>query len=209
MDRIALAHGIEMQTGYAKFHQFPGLLNGPFNADLFSRRIVLACCNCFSKRFRNIDVEYRGKQADLGHGCDWLNARNDGHIDANRPAFFNKGNEPGVIEKHLGYDILRSEIDFLFQVAQVGLEVGRSKMLFRIAGYTDAEGGRMGVCKFLVDVNPTVHIHNLADQTGSKWMTIGFWGEPALVAYPVALQGQNIIDAKIVEVDQGILGLLF
>ena len=52
----------------------------------------------------------------------------------------------GVIEKHLGDDIIRSRIDFLFQVLDVTGLVGCLVMFFRVSGNPDAEVCGDSIC---------------------------------------------------------------
>ena len=140
--------------------------------------------------------------------ADRLDPGDDRDGDAGCPALLDKAEVDLVIEEHLRDDVVGPCIDLLLEHGDVELEVGRLPMLFRVAGNADAEVGLLGVLQHRVEVDPPVEIDDLLDKiTGVGVPTAG--GDKAL--HPcggIAAQGQDVLKAEEVELDQIILDLV-
>ena len=88
----------------------------------------------------------------------------DGHIDAQRTAFVDKGKELLVVEKHLGDDVVGSGIDLGFEHFKVVIERGRLHVFFGVSGHSDAKVGGGSVFEAVVEVAPAVEGGDLGDQ---------------------------------------------
>src|SRR3546814_7766356 len=82
-------------------------------------------------------------------------------------------------------------------------------MLFRIAGDSDAEIGRMGVQQLIVKVFSPVHADDLVYQFAPVGVPHGFGNEFTCGLVPVSPQGQHIFNAQEVQIDQCVFRILF
>ena len=80
-------------------------------------------------------------------------------------------------------------------------------MLFRIGGHADAEIGRERIFQ-LIDVFSPVHRGDLLDQLAGVMVAVFFRDIARLARGRVAAQGQDVLDAQEMQVDQRVLGFV-
>src|SRR3989338_708829 len=92
-----------------------------------------------------------------------LDARNNGHIDADFACFISESVERLVIKKHLSDNKVSSRVNFSMQISEICFHIWGLKMLFRVARHADAEICFVRVF-YRVQVNTLVHELNLLDK---------------------------------------------
>ncbi len=129
-------------------------MDGPLCSDYFCIVIILA----FIQRCRQVlwqaDTEQLGQYGKLVFQVDRLDTGNNRHIDPDSPALVDKIIVELVIKKHLGDNIIRSIINLLFEIGEVGCKIGSLKMFFRIARDTNAEIERGVVLQICFQISP-------------------------------------------------------
>ena len=102
------------------------------------------------------------------------------------PAFVDKLEKFGVIEEHLGDNVIRSRVDFLFQIFDVTSLVGSLVMFFRVSGNSDAEVRGNGICQRVIQVLTVVHAGDLFNQFATVSVSTIFRSEKTLTGYGIA-----------------------
>ena len=120
--------------------QVPALCDAPVRSDPVDSFLVIprlsdgfrqGAGDVYGKAFRQQgDLPGRGKRFESGQ---------DGHGDAGCTAQRDKTVEHRVVEKHLRDDVVGPSIDFLLEMLDIRLQVGRLEMFLRISADTDAE----------------------------------------------------------------------
>ena len=80
-------------------------------------------------------------------------------------------------------------------------------MLFRIGRCTAAEIGYRRVGERLIEVNPVVHVGDLVDEVERILVAAFFGNEEAVFLPRIAPQCEDIVDAHVMQLDQGVFGV--
>ena len=190
-------------------HQFAALVEAPFDADDASGLVVAALVYRLGQRFGNVKVEGAGQHGELALRGQRLQAGDNGHRDARVAAALLKLEILLVIKKHLGHDVVGSPVDLVLEKAHVGGVVRGLKVFFGVAGRADAKVGSPSIVLLLVEVGAFVEVGHLANQVAGVGVTIGLGLEMAFGFDGVATQGQHVVDAEEMQVNQRVLGFLF
>lgn len=151
------------------------------------------------------DVEVFGKRGGLFGVVENFQAGDNRDGDAGGAALFDKVEKGAVVEKHLRDNIIGAAFDFLFQISDIGFQIGRLDMLFGIAGHADAHTNRVGFGEIL-QIFAAFETDELVDQFGGVNIDAVGSGSRGDVVGFIAADGQKIVDSEIVEFDTGVFG---
>lgn len=199
-----------MDAGYLGVgEELFGLHAAPLDSDLLDGVVVFGVEDGFGEVVGEVDVEGAGDIDELLLGGDGLEAGYDGYGDAFFTAGFDKLEIFLVVVKHLCDDVLCACVDLVFEVLEVGLEIGCFEMLLGIACYADAEVGRIAIAEVVLEVDTFVHIADLAHEVDGVLMAALLGCEDGLALHGVATQGEYIVHAEEAEVDEGVFSGVF
>ena len=158
------------------------------------------------KRRRDVAVEQLGKAGEMPFGTQDLDPRDDRDRDALPTALVDEAEEAGIVEEHLGDDVIGAGIDLVLHPGDVGLQVGCLEVLLRIPGGTDAEIG-WGDVDEILEKDTLVHVGDLGDEVAGIFVAASTMVQRLGVANRVAADRQQVVDAEVVELDEEVFAL--
>ncbi len=113
-----------------------------------------------------------------------------------------------IIKKHLGYHIIGTSRNLPLQKMNVTLHTRRLKMLLGISRNTNAKIGRIMKLTLTHNVIATVHLRNLMHQLSRMTMPLILRSKILFGSNRIPTQSHNILNTKITQLNQKILGLI-
>ncbi len=209
LDGFCIAHGVVVKAGHACGDEFDRLLGAPLDAYLPDGFVVGGFLDGRYQFLGEVDEELARDASELVSLGDGFQARHDGHFNTDTTAGVHVFEVLLVVEEHLGNDVMSAGLHLHFGVVEVGIEVGGFEVFFRIACDADAEIGLFSIDNIGVEVDAFVHVGNLAHEVEGIGMALFVWHKTLFKSAGIAAQGEDVVDAQEVEVNEGVFGFVF